>query len=634
MKKRFLSILLSIVSVVSVFAASACKGKGQTSEETSDSTPQVTFTDHVIASEGKTDYKIVIADDAEYNERLASEELTNFLKQATDATVPVVLDSEVSYSDSAKFFVLGNTDFSSYAKADTSSLDQQGYVLKTVGQNMFVLGADSYGVLYGVYDLLKVLIDFEVYRYDEITVTEKSLLKLPDLNMSDAPDVAWREPTYGSVWDVQAGTRMRFQRKIWMTQNANFVHNTFGEYLPPSTYMSAHPNWYSDNQSQLCYTAHGNEEDLLAMQEIVLSRMKDLVTIYFSKGDYRSLLSFTHEDTRAWCGCKSCGALKEQYGTDAGAVVRFINPVAEQLQAWLEETYPGHPVYITIFAYYATENAPVKEVDGTYVAIDETVIPEDNVMILYAPITADYYNSFNGKSNSGYKTTMDKWASISKNMGFWLYQANFQNYMLWFDTFNSIQENYQLLKDNGAIYFFDQGRHNAGSLTGFDDLKVYLNSKLMWNVDADINQLTQAFFDNYFKDASKPMMEYYQSYRSWSNYIMTNLGAVGNIYATAEKRHLPLNVLQGWLEKINEAYAAIEPLKKSNETLYEKLENRITQESMAIRYHLIELHSASFDTATLLQMKLSFKEDVKRLGFMYSCEWATFDSDVFPKWGV
>jgi hypothetical protein len=419
-----------------------------------------------------------------------------------------------------------------------------------------------------------------------------------------------------------------------MTQNANFVHNSFGEYLPPSNYLSDHPNWYSNNNKQLCYTAHGNEEDLQDMRAHVLNRMKEIISSYFDKGDYRSLISFTHEDTRLWCDCTSCLALKNAYGTDAGAVVRFINPVAEELKKWLDTTYPGHPVYITIFAYYATENAPVKEENGVYKAIDETVIPKDNVMVLYAPITADYYNSFNGASNAGYKKTMDKWASIAKSMGFWLYSTNFSNYMLWFDTFNSMQENYKLLNDCGGIYFYDQGRYQAGSLTSFDNLKVYLSSKLMWNVDADVNQLTQAFFDNVFKDAAKPMMEYYQSYRSWSNYAMTNLGATGNIYGTAEKQLWPLNVLQGWLQKIDEAYALIEPLKQSDEVMYDKLENRITMESMAIRFHLIELHSASYDTATLLQMKLSFKEDATRLGFVHSSEGGTFAGNIFPRWGV
>ena len=59
---------------------------------------------------------------------------------------------------------------------EANKLSPQGYIIKTVGENIFVIGADSYGVLYGVYGLLNILVDYEVYRYDEITITKKSIL--------------------------------------------------------------------------------------------------------------------------------------------------------------------------------------------------------------------------------------------------------------------------------------------------------------------------------------------------------------------------------------------------------------------------------------------------------------------------
>jgi hypothetical protein len=206
--------------------------------------------------------------------------------------------------------------------------------------------------------------------------------------------------------------------------------------------------------------------------------------------------------------------------------------------------------------------------------------------------------------------------------------------MAWFDSFGVMQENYQLLKEYNAIYFFDEGRYNAGSLTAFDNLKVYLNSKLMWDVNADIAQLTQNFFDNFFKDASQPMMEYYQSYRDRSNYIINTLGVDGYIYGEITTEQYPKALLESWLQKIDEAYAAIESLKSTDKDLYDLVEARITQESMAIRFHLIQLYATSYDAETLMDMKLSFKEDVTRLGFVYNTEWSTFEDTIYPEWSV
>jgi hypothetical protein len=235
--------------------------------------------------------------------------------------------------------------------------------------------------------------------------------------------------------------------------------------------------------------------------------------------------------------------------------------------------------------------------------------------------------------------TMRKWMSLADKMYLWFYSTNYRDYLIWYDSFNSMQPIYQLVKSSGGIYFFDQARYNATSLTGFDMLKCYLNAKLAWDVDADYSKLINDFFNNYFREAAKPMMDYFNSFRSWSQYLKDNgnfkiNGQPNNGAALANANYWPKQILVGWNGYIEKAYEAIEPLKISDKTLYDVLYDRIMCESIAIRYHLLELHSTTYESSLLKALRIEFKEDANRLGFTNIMEHVTLADQVYSKWGV
>ena len=256
--------------------------------------------------------------------------------------------------------------------------------------------------------------------------------------------------------------------------------------------------------------------------------------------------------------------------------------------------------------------------------------------LFYAPFqTANYFYDFNHSKNSGPKATMDKWAKLTDNMYLWLYSTNFKNYLVWYDSFNSMQSIYQMAKEYGGNYLFDQGRYNSEALTGFDMLKCYLNAKLAWNVNANYQKLINDFFTNYFKDAAEPMLRYFNSFRSHSQYLKDNTGISGNVSTSISlSSYWPKQVLVGWENCINEAYDAIAPLKSKDSVLYGKLYDRIQKESIAIRYHLYDLHSNTYEETELETLRKQFKADATRLGFTKFEEFESIQDMVYDKWKV
>ena len=54
-------------------------------------------------------------------------------------------------------------------------------------------------------------------------------------------------------------------------------------------------------------------------------------------------------------------------------------------------------------------------------------------------------------------------------------------------------------------------------------------AELQWNVDQDMNELILEFSDNYFKDASEPMMAYLDAYRAWHAYLAIEENVMGQV---------------------------------------------------------------------------------------------------------
>ena len=665
-------MLLATVTAFTVFAS--CKdNEGSSSSSSPSDNTEITleYTKYSLVSGGTSEYKIVTKDEVLYNEGFAQEELVEFFYEATGVTLETVSESEVQYSDEAKWIILGETQFTEKAGVDFANIPEQGFTLKTVGSNLFVLGED-YGLLYGVYEFLHQTFGFEFYAADAIALTRGVKdMKMPKFNFSDAPDILWRQPNYGAISsDIKTSQRFRMMAP-WITGQGNFVHNSFDEYFGKySKDNPVHPEkYYSDSKTQLCYTAHGDAEALKAMQTIVVDRMKTLINNKYQNGEFIGSISFTHQDNNDWCTCESCSKMIEAYGTAAATVINFINPVAERIREWLAEAWPGHEVNIAVFAYLRTEQAPVQLIDGEYLparkltaeelatvvdgklngetvyqpkkneenyyVIDEDMYLEENVALFFAPLLANFHFDFNHAKNAGAMETIRRWDAISQKMYYWLYSGHMNDYFIWYDTFDSMQPLYQMVKDCGGVMLFDQARYDASSLTAFDMLKGYLNTKLAWDVDADYSKLIDNYFENYFKDAAEPMKKYFKSFRHWSEYLKENTNIPGQIQTTiSSKKYWPKQILVQWEGYIEEAYKAIAPLKNTDRALHDKLYERIEKEGIAIRYELYNLHASTYDPDELIKLRTQFKADVIRLGFTRISEGGALVDGLLKNWGI
>ena len=589
-----------------------------------------------IVEKGETQYRIVVAADAGKNTLFAADELQYFLRLASDVRVPIVRDTEVGYTDDVCLLSVGQNSVASAAGVtyDRSALDISGVRIVTRGNSVFMGGATEYGTMNSVYSFLEETIGLVTYTDEVYEYRTGDTIELYDFDVTDLPDFQWRPTGYGYAYGSLM-RRMRYNSigDMWMGPGS-YWHDSF-RFLPPSEYLDDYSDWYADDRKQLCYTAHGNSEQLERMYREMFEKVKRVVIENPDAMD----ISITQEDANEWCTCATCTAEKNKYGTNAAVVIKFCNEIARRLEEWIADNTDGvdkdRKVNVLFFAYRPTEKAPAaKDESGNYVPIDTDVVCRDNVLVLYAPIYVEYTKSFTEGDNLQYAENMKAWQAVSRRQYYWLYSTNFNNYFYPYNNFDVLQENYRYLKSLNAYYIFDQGQFDAGKTTAFHDLKAFLISKLLWDVNADVEKLTGDYFRAVYGEAASTMKTLYTEIRTWMHYLEDKFNITGNIYyPISNDQFFPFMTLSHWQDLIDRAYDDIAGLQKTDLKKYDLYRNNICLESIFVRYALIEHYSGNFSEQTLRQMKLSFIDDVSQLNVKRYKEGQPVEA-ITSKWGV
>lgn len=650
MMKKSVVVLLGIILLFSVCACKKNEPKddpGTVADPNHSATVEVT--NDLFVADGQSSYRIVYPEDASSYEKSAANLIADYIELATGVRLIGCSESVASYGANSRYIMVGDTAAAKTLGVDYSAdtLTSQGFKIVTEGYNTFLLGGGDIGTLFAGYEFLKCYIDWDCVAVDEINYLTTSALTFKKLNIVEIPDIEYRvsgdRQTYDSFSVSQLLKLITAYGHGFIAVNGRVYHNCF-EYLPanlyndPSKEETYHPSWYSgpatdnntaQNSIQLCYSANGDPEEYELMLDTCL---ETLVSAVKANSDINNI-QFSMADNLNWCSCDKCKEYHDKYGTNSAVVIRFCNDLHDKFEEYAAANGMDRKINIVFFAYHETIDAPVSvNADGTYSLIDGLKC-KDGVSVFYAPVYADYTKDFVSSTNYNYYETMKKWALVSKDLYLWLYGTNFQNYLIPYGNFDSMQENIRIAKELNVNYLFIEGQHysSTGHPSGFTYLKEYLQSELMWNVNADVASLTDHFFEDYFKTAAEPMRRYYEELRTNFDYMYRVAGAPCGIFNNVKERsYWQEGMLRGWLNDIDEAYEAIYPLKKTDVEVYDKVKNRIRIESVSVRYLFLSLYG---DTTNVqhIEMMRELKADLVDLGFTEAGQGSSVDG-VWSGW--
>ena len=635
MKKIFLIFLAVCLVFGTVFAG--CKG-GQT-EIIEEETP--VYTEYDFINNGTSEYKIVKPAESSTFESFAAQEMQYFLKEATGCDIEIIDDSGLSYSENSKYIAIGNTSLFTGRGISVSDCNYSGYVIKTVGRSVFINGSSGNGILQGVYGFLRKFFNYEYYAQDEFKIDKVNSMNLPDVNLLHNPAVPIGQVAYLSQEsNIQYTRRTGLLSKydIWMmagNSSEGWTHTTL-EWVNPSakdpndpenrTYRESHPEWF--NNGELCFT-RDNGDDNDEMFQLILNQMIE----HIRTGGDKVFLSLTQQDTESWCGCGKCKAEHDKYNSNLAVMIKYANRIIRKIDEWKAKNNVTKDVKLAIFAYQKTMDPPVvRGENGEWAPVAPEVVCEDNIMIQYCPLRMSMVYDMQSPANANFAEQIQQLHVLCKHIGVWWYSTYYHTLLLPLNDFECFQSTLKFLVDNDVLWLFREAQATNGSCS-FEQLRIFITYKMYDDPDADLEALISDFFDNYFKDASVPMKNFFDGWRLLSTFNRDVLEMSGDVGSeNVRSLYFPYGTLQSWEKSIEEAYAAIEKYKTTDPELYSKLEQRICREAISVRYLMMTIYPSYYSDKDLLNERKLFKYDCTRLGItQYG---GGYLSDLYSEWGV
>ena len=460
-------------------------------------TPPAVTTPMTIIDNGRSDYSIVIPDDADTCIETAAQELQSYLEQISGVRLPCV---RRSLSDADAHAI----------RLDASEPDAgpDGFRLLSGGTGLCILGGDSRGTLYGVYTFLEEYLGVRWFTPTLEVVPEQTTVVI------DAALDRTVQPSFSVRRNDCPGTNNAYRARTKM--NVSFWSD-MPEYggaltyvlwdvtldkLVPDTLFETHPEYFAQQPDGTRSTDHVclSNPDVLT-----LSIQNARQAILDCKRDAH-YLHIGQKDNTNYCRCDACEALYEKYGSVCAPTLLFTNALADAL----DEEFPDF--MFTFYAYNETDRPP-KDLSMRCRENVAPVLCGLHKACRSHPLTEcgavdgheTFWNLF-GENEPTVAEDFADWVKVADTTYIYDYTINFLNSAQFFSNLETMQSTMRYMYDLGITgYIYNCG---DGHEAAFNELRNYLLHKLQWDVNCDVSYHMNDFLSAYYgKDAAPYIRE-------------------------------------------------------------------------------------------------------------------------------
>ena len=447
-----------------------------------------------LSSDGRTDYRIVVAANAPAAERTAADTLADYLKQITGADFPIVSDAEAARP---KELTVGDVDRPAVRDMDKTGWDDDAVRLFTDGQTLCLAGGSPRGTLYAVYTFLEDRLSCRWFTHDLTVVPRQETLTVPALDYFYEPCFKLRQTywLFSTVYSDYCAAHKLQGVMAYLPEElgggryemaVSSVHTM--QLFVPKTLFADHPEYFGCDESG---TRSADRQPCLRNEDVFRLAV-DYAKDYFSK--YNAVLSVSQNDCMDFCQCDACRAFNAAHGnTNAAALLDFVNRVAVEVK----KDYPD--AKIETLAYQGSQTPPTG------------MKAEDNVVIRLCGISTCTLHDLDDPScpsNAAFCKALTGWEALTDNLYVWEYSTNFQYYYALFPNVTALQGRFRFYRDHGVDAIFDNGCGDSIVPGEFHELRVYLLLKLLWDPDTDVARHMREFCEAYYGDAAGDVIDF------------------------------------------------------------------------------------------------------------------------------
>jgi len=453
-----------------------------------------------LATDGKPQMTIVLAEGAIPAERTAAEELAGYLGKATGGKFAVV--GEATAAPGPCLYV-GPTAFARKQGLDPDTWGPERWALRNVGADLVLVGGRPRGTLYAAYRFLEDQIGVRWWNAYEEHVPQRPTLEVTSLDRQGEPKFRYRD-----IYLLYAPDGGQFAARNRLNGRGfgalalgggvyygppNGVH-TFNFYIPPKEYFDKHPEWFSlvggkrtAEQAQLCLT---NPDLRAAVVEKLRGYIEQSRTEAQKAGRAAPLdFDISQNDWGGMCQCEACQAIAKREGSESGPLIDFLNHVADTVR----DKYPE--VRVNTLAYQMTEDPP------------KTLRPRDNVLPRLCDTNANLLRPITHADNRKFAERLDTWGRISKQLRIWDYAVTYRPHPgLPLPTVHTYAPDYRYFAEHNVEGVFTE--HEHAILADLRDLKIWMMIKLLEDPYRDEAALLADFTDGFYGPAGPTVRRY------------------------------------------------------------------------------------------------------------------------------
>ena len=452
-----------------------------------------------LAENGKSDYVIVLPEQAGTVEKRLAKEFQQHFAKITGATLPVQMETAVPAA--VPKIAIGRTALARKNGAFAPKQDPEELIIRTAGKDLVLAGGSLVGTGFAVYDFLERQGGCRWYDKLNIVIPKRTRWEIGDLDIRRCPSFSFRRIfTQARNWD-HAGPNLSAADKATYNWIPNPVMGAPGDI---HTFYLYCRDWPKDRLYLLSKTPEGRRRALrgqlgpnfcLTHPEAIDRFKKKLRQFIVSDRKkcakagipYPRYYNISMNDASSYfCRCEKCKAISDKHG-ESGLLLWFINQLAEDIA----KDYPD------VWLHTAAYSFAVKPSIGIKAAPNVVVELAHNLGNYYSPVQND---------RSDYREYVKEWAKRTRRLAIWDY------WVFYWDAFPEPYHNVHQIKKDLEFYHRNGVRLMRIESEGSDDasffaLKYWLGYRLMDDLTQDDSKLIADFMQGFYGSAAAEMKE-------------------------------------------------------------------------------------------------------------------------------
>ncbi len=470
----------------------------------------------VLFENGQTQYKIWIdKNHASPTERAAAAELAKILTQISGADFRVDEKFQSIKNNEGGYIVVGYSPVLAEMKGGNAKplqTEDEAFVIENVGANLWIWGGSQRGTMYGVYAFLEKYFGCRWYSPQVTLIPQRNEFKFSQIFHKEKPGIPFRNLMYFDANDTLWCMHNRINTTSWRRRWSGGVNSisgghTFRRLCSAEQYFEQHPEYFSlrkgirlKENSQLCLT---NPD--------VLKIVVDSVRIWIKREPQARAYAVAQNDNINFCECHQCSSVAAREESQSGPLIRFVNQVAEAISHEFPEKK------ISTFAYQYSRKPP------------KFLKPRPNVAIRLCSIECCFAHAYNEcPMNHEFLKDFMGWKAITDQIYIFDYVVNFTHLLAPYPNFNILQKNIKILYDHGVQEILEEGAFQSSGAE-FATLRMYLLARLMWNPEADVNEIIDDFMTGYYGRGGLYVSRYFKELQNQVN-ARTHFGIYSQIW--------------------------------------------------------------------------------------------------------